>query len=245
MKCLTVRISAALLAVVLTSVAFATNDQHPQEQIQTQQSLADSTSISLAGSRSDSAASSQSGAHSGAISGASSNSSGGQSSSTSAGGLSVATQSQQANGGQSTSALSNSGNSSAAVTGTVVDASNVTVGGDTYEAARIPVATALATAGQTTASCHYGNGGAGQGTAFGLSLTFSRKDKDCERFLLAQFLYDRGQDFAGDRLMCRIGSVAEALGEDCLALVHEIRVSRPDPRVLKREEFNRTQGFAK
>jgi hypothetical protein len=56
----------------------------------------------------------------------------------------------------------------------------------------------------------------------GTSLGFSFKDHDCARFQLAQFLYSRGQDIAGDKVMCQISELKEALGSDCLAEIHEI-----------------------
>lgn len=42
--------------------------------------------------------------------------------------------------------------------------------------------------------------------------------------------------------MCKIRALQDALGEDCLALVHQITVVRMDPRVLKREAFERGVG---
>lgn len=71
----------------------------------------------------------------------------------------------------------------------------------------------------------------------GLSFGLGRKDRDCERFTLAQYLYDRGQDAAGDRLMCQIRVIAEALGTDCATLVHQTLVV--DTRLIKKQEFER------
>lgn len=154
------------------------------------------------------------------------------------GGSSRASQHQTATGGNST--VKDSGNSLASIgptstTQTSADVQTVSVSGD--EAPRIPVSTAIAGGTNTTASCHYSVGAGGQGTALGLSLGFGRKDKDCERFELAQFLYARGQDVAGDRLMCQISRLKEALGSDCLAMVHQIQVV--DSRLIKRQEFER------
>jgi len=190
-----------------------------------------SASNSSAASRSSSAARSQSDARSTATSDSKSSISGVQLSSMSA-------------GGSATLSSQDSGNSSSEVTDQSVHAASasnlgqsVNIEGD--QAPRIPVASALATVGNTTAACHYANGGAGQGNAFGLSLSFSRKDRDCERYMLAQYLYDRGQDAAGDRLMCQIRVMREALGEDCLGLVHQIQLIHVDPRELKRLDFER------
>jgi hypothetical protein len=93
----------------------------------------------------------------------------------------------------------------------------------TITSAKNPVNTAVAGIGETTAGCRYHNGGGVQVVGVGLSLGHSSKDKDCERIALAQLMWSRGQDIAGDRIMCKVATVAEALGEDCLALVHELK----------------------
>lgn len=88
---------------------------------------------------------------------------------------------------------------------------------------KAPVNTAVAGLGETTAGCRYHDGGGVQLAGVGLSLGKSRKDGDCERLKLAEFLYQRGNDIAGDRVMCNIKAIKEALGDDCIALVHELK----------------------
>lgn len=125
----------------------------------------------------------------------------------------------------------------------------MSVGGDHYEAARIPVNTAYATVANTTAECHYHNGGGGQGSALGLSISIGRKDGDCQAFMLAQFFYGRGLDAQGDAMLCQIKQIRTALGKECLALVGVRRDSQEqdfdmhtedhvvDPRLLKKRAF--------
>jgi hypothetical protein len=120
----------------------------------------------------------------------------------------------------------NQGNSSAtggtATTGPSTSDSNS--GGNSYssvaEAPRIPVATALAGIGVTTAGCRFAEGLGVQTMPAGTSVGLSFKDHDCARFEIAQFLYSRGQDAAGDRVMCQIKDVSDALGKDCLTIIH-------------------------
>ena len=105
--------------------------------------------------------------------------------------------------------------------GTATNAGNAQ--STTITGAKNPVNTAVAGIGETTAGCRYHNGGGVQVAGVGLSLGHSRKDKDCERIAVAQVFWSHGQDIAGDRIMCKVTTVAEALGEDCLALVHELK----------------------
>ena len=79
--------------------------------------------------------------------------------------------------------------------------------------------TAMAGYQTTTATCRYAEGLGIQTSPAGTSVGFTFKDHDCERFQLAQYLYSRGQTVAGDTLMCKIKSVHDALGADCMTLV--------------------------
>lgn len=112
------------------------------------------------------------------------------------------------------SAASNSGGNTQATT------TNATT---TYTAPKNPVNTAVAGLGETTAKCRYHNGAGLQLAGVGLSFGHSSKDGDCERLELATYLYSRGNDIAGDRVMCAIKAIKDALGADCLALVHEMK----------------------
>lgn len=85
-------------------------------------------------------------------------------------------------------------------------------------------ATAYAASAGVTASCATGWGIGAQAPIAGLSFNKNRRDKDCVRFELAQDLYARGQNAAGDRVFCTISLVKAALGEDCLALVNTVEV---------------------
>lgn len=102
----------------------------------------------------------------------------------------------------------------------------VTVHGDTtnYEAARIPVATAIAGGTNTTADCRYSVGAGGQAAIAGVSFGWGRKDRDCERIQLADLMYARNNPDAGDVIMCRIKELREAFGADCLAWLRRSRV---------------------
>jgi hypothetical protein len=128
----------------------------------------------------------------------------------------------------STSNSSNQGNSHSSATGGAggTSASESDSGGNSYSsyaaASRIPAATALAGIGITTAGCRFAEGLGVQTMPAGTSVGFSFKDHDCARFQLAQFLYSRGQDIAGDKVLCQISELKDALGADCLADVHQI-----------------------
>jgi hypothetical protein len=147
--------------------------------------------------------------------------------------------------------LSNSGNASATGVNALTVAATasgeggssdneVTIYGD--EAPTIPVATAVAGATNTTATCWVGRGVGVQAQILGFSLGGAKRDEDCVLHTLAQSLYATGRVVAGDRLMCRIRALREALGAECLALMQTIRVSGPDPRLLKKQAFEAGLG---
>ena len=119
----------------------------------------------------------------------------------------VATSRASATGGESSASSTSGGNS---------QVTNYTVG-------KSPVSTALAGVGETTADCRYHDGAGIQLLGVGLSGGKSRKDADCSRLKLAQYLYSRGDSMAGDRVMCNISLIKEALGDDCLALVNQLQ----------------------
>lgn len=56
----------------------------------------------------------------------------------------------------------------------------INIGGSTYEAPKMPVNTAVASVGITTASCYVAGGAAGSGAAVSLSISGAIKDEDCE-----------------------------------------------------------------
>lgn len=87
----------------------------------------------------------------------------------------------------------------------------------TYEASRIPANTALAAMGITTAGCRFAEGVGIQLIPGGTSVGITLKDHDCVRFQIAQFFYSRGNDLAGDHVICQIAEVRKDLGDDCLA----------------------------
>lgn len=105
----------------------------------------------------------------------------------------------------------------------------VVIHGDTYEAPRLPVASAIAGGTNTTADCRYSVGAGGQATVLGLSLGFGRKDKDCFRLQLADRFYDTANPDAGDVIMCRIKELREAFGADCLVMLRRSRLLAPSP----------------
>ena len=136
----------------------------------------------------------------------------------------------------STAAIGNTSSTSSASGSGQADASNA---GNTqttvYAAARIPVAPALAGFQQTTAGCRFAEGLGIQLTSAGTSVGFTFKDRDCVRFELAQFFYSRGQDIAADRIVCAVKEVKATLGDDCLALVHQVTATRPTDAVTHEE----------
>jgi hypothetical protein len=154
-------------------------------------------------------------------------------------------------GGTATANSSNQGNSSAS-TGPSTSSANTGASSSTgssdsqsttYAAAHIPVATALAGFQQTTAGCRFAEGVGVQATAAGTSVGLTFKDHDCARFELAQFFYSRGQDIAGDKIICQIHEVKDALGADCLALVHEINATTPEYPPGERERRQDARGW--
>lgn len=98
-------------------------------------------------------------------------------------------------------------------------AGNSTTEVSNYAAARNPVATALAGFQVTTASCRFAEGVGIQTMPAGTSVGLTFKDHDCIRAELAQMLYARGANDAGNKLMCEIKEVKAALGADCLLTI--------------------------
>lgn len=90
----------------------------------------------------------------------------------------------------------------------------------TVEAARIPVATALAGFQNTTAPCRYAEGLGIQTTGAGAAVGFTFEDSDCKLVLIADGFYTRGQWLAGDRIMCKTKALTKALGKDCLDVLN-------------------------
>lgn len=132
-------------------------------------------------------------------------------------------------GASTSSATANSANqgNSSATGGSATSGpstSDSSSGGNSYSsytaAARVASASAVAGFGITTAGCRFAEGVGVQAIPGGTSVGLSFKDHDCARFEIAQFLYSRGQDSAGDRVMCQIRDVADALGKDCLTIIH-------------------------
>jgi hypothetical protein len=136
---------------------------------------------------------------------------------------SSATSKSSANADSSSASSADSTNTNSATGGTATNAGNTQSTSTTYQAQKNPVSTAIAGVGETTAGCRYHNGGGLQLLGVGISVGHSSKDKDCERIALAEYMYAHGKDIAGDQIMCKVTTVAEALGEDCLALVHELK----------------------
>lgn len=95
----------------------------------------------------------------------------------------------------------------------------------------------------TTAQCRYSVGAGGSAVVGGLSFGIGRKDKDCERLGLAMYLRDIGQVAASEKVLCAITRLKEALGETCLALVHEVvpvaRAAGDGSSYVSREELDR------
>lgn len=135
-------------------------------------------------------------------------------------------------GGSAAASANTDGNASASTAG------NITSEVSNYAAARNPVATALAGFQVTTASCRFAEGVGIQTMPAGTSVGLTFKDHDCIRAELAQMLYSRGARAAGDKLMCEIREVKDALGADCLvtiSLVVEAPVAAPVDAVTHQE----------
>lgn len=79
-----------------------------------------------------------------------------------------------------------------------------------------------ADAGNTTSSCYHDVRLGFSTPLGGVSMGKGRKSADCFRLELADYLYGRGNDMAGDRVLCAVTDIAKILGDDCLALVHEM-----------------------
>lgn len=94
---------------------------------------------------------------------------------------------------------------------------------------------ALGVLTNTTAECYSTVGFGVSSPVGGISFGTGRKAKDCSRLALAERFYARGQNAAGDRLMCTITEVREALGEDCIALVNTVKLEQP--RYVTHEEL--------
>lgn len=132
-------------------------------------------------------------------------------------------------GGAGGSAQGGAGGSAAASANTDGNATASTTGNQTsevsnYAAARNPVATAVAGFQVTTASCRFAEGVGIQTLPAGTSVGLTFKDHDCIRAELAQMLYSRGARAAGDKLMCEIKEVHDALGKDCLTTIALVEV---------------------
>lgn len=127
-----------------------------------------------------------------------------------------------ASAGSSSSAVNNAGNSTVTANmggNTQTNEGNnskqntvVNVGGDHYEAPKIPVATAYAaplTAANGT--CMGSSSAGGQGVGFGLSFGTTWTDSDCDRRYDAQELRAQGHTKAATALLCQKASIREAM----------------------------------
>ena len=114
-----------------------------------------------------------------------------------------------ANGGS----VSNAGNSSATASNQGNNAAqSMTVGGDTYEAPRIPVATAYAAPLAASNGTCMGSSSAGfQGLSFGVSVGSTWKDDGCNRRYNAQALSMAGQSKAAVALLCQDPEISAAM----------------------------------
>lgn len=97
------------------------------------------------------------------------------------------------NDNRSNASASNSGNNAAQA---------VTVDGDVYEAARIPVATAAAWAAPATAPCYATWGGGVQTAVVGASVTGGTKDLDCSTMEVARRADLMGEKEIAREVMC-------------------------------------------
>lgn len=92
------------------------------------------------------------------------------------------------------------------------DGVRVDIGGDRYEAARIPVATAYAAGLTATNGTCFGSASGGlQGPGFGVTLGSTVFDDNCDRRYDSQELRALGQADAALALMCQKASIAEAM----------------------------------
>lgn len=112
---------------------------------------------------------------------------------------------------------------------------STTVNGDTIDIPR-QAPPAFAVMANTTAAC-YTSTGVGLSTPVGgVSFGTGRKAKDCSRVMLAEAFYAKGQKMAGDKLMCSVTEVRQALGEDCMVLLNP-PVEVDTSRFVTREEM--------
>lgn len=90
----------------------------------------------------------------------------------------------------------------------------VTVEGDLYEAADIPVATAYAPAlTSSNDTCMGSSSGGVQGMTFGVSFGSTWRDGDCVRRKDARLLHNMGYGSVAAALMCQKGEVAQAFAD--------------------------------
>lgn len=111
---------------------------------------------------------------------------------------------------RNTNSNANSGNNSA---------QSVTVQGDHYEAARIPVATAYAAPlAASNGTCMGSSSVGGQGVGFGISIGSTWNDKSCDLRYDAEALRQAGQPLAAIARLCQkpeIASAMSAAGTPC------------------------------
>jgi hypothetical protein len=109
--------------------------------------------------------------------------------------------------------------------------SNVTVTGDTYEAPRMPVATAYAAPiTATNGTCMGSSSGGAQAPGFGVSIASTWKDDGCERRYNSIRLQELGNRKAATYLMCQDASVRVAMedaGTPCPAVKDSAKVVNP------------------
>lgn len=115
---------------------------------------------------------------------------------------------------------------------------NVTVGGDHYEAPRIPVASAWAAPLTTSnGTCMGSSSAGGQGMSFGISFGSTWTDDDCDRRYDAQELRSQGLTKAATALMCQKESVRKAMkdaGTPCPQDQEQAKAQAPTPADPKR-----------
>lgn len=141
-------------------------------------------------------------------------------------------QSQQANSNQSQSSHNDNASSASNRNSNAAQGNTTNVSGDTvtYEAARIPVATAYA-AGLTASNgtCMGSTSAGGQGMSFGFSVGTTWKDSGCDRRYNAQALAAVGQAKAAVALLCQdpdIKAAMETAGTPCSATAEAKAASR-------------------
>lgn len=96
----------------------------------------------------------------------------------------------------------------------------VNVGGDYYDAARIPVATAAAWAAPATAPCYATWGGGVQTAVVGASVTGGTKDQDCSTMEVARRADLMGEKEIAREVMCDLAQYRAARarrGDPCTA----------------------------